>query len=115
MALHLIYKVSRDRSADVVKETSLARRYSGFISFHFFLLNVKRRPLGFSMLSMGLLGEELAVDDDWLLRLEEADDELSDRERLSWSMSSRLTLFSWSKTSTSSSRISVNFDATMFY
>jgi len=64
---------------------------------------------------MVLVGEAVTGDDDWLLRLLEVRVEVVDNERarVSARMSSRLTLFSWSKARVSSSRCSVNFERTI--
>jgi len=83
-------------------------------SFQVFLEpNVNRRiAFGFDV---GLVGDVVVGEDDWLLRLldEEKEDVEFDRDRLSERISSRLTLFLLSKTSLSSSMCSVNFDLTI--
>jgi len=97
---------------EVMRLCTSRRQLDFFCQFlHFLVPNVQRRLLS---LGMVLVGEAVIGDDDWLWRLlEEVEVVDIERARLSARISSRLTLFSWSKTRVSSSRCSVNFETTI--
>jgi len=76
---------------------------------------VKRRDFLFEPGLIGGVEELVTEEDDWLLRLfDEVEEELdSDRDRLSASISSKLTLFALSNMELFSSMCSVNFEITI--